>query len=187
MIRIIEDKDINDIVEIYQYYVENTAITFEYDAPMYDEFKSRIDNIIMKYPFLVYEYNNTVIGYAYATPLKGRKAFDHSVETSIYVHKDYRKAGIGKKLYEALEKALALCNITNLYACIAYPNEIDETLDKSSVYFHEKLGYKNVGEFHNCGFKFNRWYHIVWMEKVIGEHKNVKDVKNFCDVRMELK
>ena len=61
-------------------------------------------------------------------------------------------------------------NICNLYACIGYPEKEDEYLTKNSVYFHEKLGYRMVGEFYKCGYKFNRWYNMVWMEKFIGEH-----------------
>ena len=60
--------------------------------------------------------------------------------------------------------------ILNLYACIAYPEEEDEYLTKNSVRFHEHLGFKEAGRFHKCGYKFNRWYDMVWMEKLIGEH-----------------
>lgn len=97
-------------------------------------------------------------------------AYRWNVETSIYVHKDFRHMGIGKVLYEELEKLLKDQNVLNMNACIAYPIEEDKYLTKDSVYFHEKMGYSMVGEFHCSGYKFNRWYNMVWMEKSIGEH-----------------
>ena len=61
-------------------------------------------------------------------------------------------------------------NILNLYACVSVPERDDEYLTHNSVSFHSHLGFCQVGEFRNCGYKFRRWYHMVWMEKVIGEH-----------------
>ena len=78
--------------------------------------------------------------------------------------------GIGKKLHNALEKELKERGFLNMNACIAYPETEDEHLDKNSAEFHAHLGYRMVGEFHKCGYKFNRWYNMVWMEKLIGEH-----------------
>ncbi|MBQ5675892.1 MAG: GNAT family N-acetyltransferase, partial [Lachnospiraceae bacterium] len=79
--------------------------------------------------------------------------------------------GYGRKLYEALERALVDQGILNLYACIAYPIVEDEYLTKNSAQFHAHLGYKTVGEFYKCGYKFGRWYNMIWMEKLIGKHK----------------
>ena len=83
---------------------------------------------------------------------------------------DQKGKGLGRVLYEALENALKKQNILNLYACIAYPEIEDEYLTKNSVDFHDHLGYRLIGEFRKCGYKFNRWYNMVWMEKFIGEH-----------------
>ena len=79
--------------------------------------------------------------------------------------------GLGKRLYEKLEVISKAQNILNLNACIGYPSVEDEFLTKNSVQFHEHLGFRFVGEFHQCGYKFNRWYNMVWMEKMIGEHR----------------
>ena len=73
-------------------------------------------------------------------------------------------------LYEALEERLAKMGIINLYACIADPVEEDEYLTSNSTDFHSHMGYKTVGVFRNCGRKFDRWYTMIWMEKLIGEH-----------------
>ena len=83
-----------------------------------------------------------------------------------------------------MEKLLKEQGILNLNACIAYPRSEDEYLTKNSVEFHTHLGYRLVGEFYQCGYKFNRWYNMVWMEKQIGEHvSNQPAVKSFEDIR----
>ncbi|MCR5584026.1 MAG: GNAT family N-acetyltransferase, partial [Lachnospiraceae bacterium] len=98
-------------------------------------------------------------------------AYDHSIETSIYVAKEARRTGVGSLLLDTLEADLKKMNILNVNACISVPdgNE-DEYLTFDSVRFHEKKGYKLVGTFHKCGYKFERWYNMVWMEKMVGEH-----------------
>lgn len=173
VIRVAKVEDAEKLVEIYAPYVTDTAITFEYIVPSVDEFKERISHVLNKYPYLVAERNGEIVGYAYASPFKERVAYSWAVETTVYVQKDKRKLGIGRELYEALEKALAHQHILNLNACIGYTETEDEYLTKDSVRFHEHLGYRFVGEFHKCGYKFNRWYNMVWMEKHIGEHKEV--------------
>ena len=84
-----------------------------------------------------------------------------------------RKMGVGRRLYQALEAVSQAQNILNLNACIGYPDEDDEHLTKNSVQFHGHLGYEMVGKFHKCSYKFGRWYHMVWMEKIIGVHEDV--------------
>jgi phosphinothricin acetyltransferase len=150
--------------------VEHTAITFEYEVPTVAEFKNRIETTLKKYPYLVAEKDKELLGYAYAGAFKERAAYDWAVETSIYVRMDLKRQGIGSLLYATLEKALKAQGILNLNACIAYAVCEDEFLTNDSVYYHEKQGYIKVAHFHKCGYKFNRWYDMVWMEKIIGEH-----------------
>ena len=183
MIRIVKLSDIPQILRIYSYYVLHTAITFEYEVPSEKEFENRIQNILKRYPYLVYEENNTIKGYAYASVFKGRKAYDWSVETTIYVDPDCKGKGIGKKLYIELEKYLKKQNILNVNACISYIEKEDEYLNLNSVHFHEHMGYSMVGQFHQCGYKFDRWYSMVWMEKFLGNHKiPVQEVIPFLEV-----
>lgn len=170
VIRPAKAADAERLLEIYAYYVENTAITFEYDVPSLDEFRQRILNTMKKYPYLVIEQDGEIQGYAYAGPFVGRAAYDWSCELSIYICHDARKCGMGRKLYEALEQELKAMGILNLYACIGYPVTEDEYLTKNSAEFHAHLGFQKVGEFHRCGYKFGRWYDMIWMEKIIGEH-----------------
>ena len=112
-----------------------------------------------------------LVGYAYAGPFRPRPAYDWAVETTIYIRQDQKKTGLGRELYQALENLLSKQHILNLYACIAYPTVEDEYLTRDSVHFHQRLGYRLVGEFYQCGYKFGRWYNMVWMEKHLGNHE----------------
>lgn len=170
-IRQAEPEDAGELLEIYAYYVTETAVTFEYDVPDEAEFAERIRRTRRKYPYLVAEEDGRIIGYAYAGEFKGRAAYQWSVETSIYIHKDYRQGGLGRRLYQEMEDILKRQNILNMNACIAYPVTEDEYLTKDSVHFHERMGFAMVGEFHNSGYKFERWYDMVWMEKLMGTHQ----------------
>ena len=170
LVRVANLEDAAALLKIYTPYVQNTAITFDYEVPTLEEFTEKIERILKKYPVLVAESENGIVGYAYADVFKNKAAYDWAVEMTIYVDADCKKMGIGSLLYEELERLLKAQNIVNLNVCIAYPEEEDEYLTKDSVRFHEKLGYRMVGEFHQCGYKFNRWYNMIWMEKHIGLH-----------------
>ena len=162
--------DAESILDIYRPYVEETVITFEYLVPSLEEFRERIAHTLEKYPCIVAEQDSGIVGYACTGVFKDRAAYDWGVETTIYVKKDCKRGGIGRKLYTALEKVSAAQHILNLNACIGYPEVEDEYLTRDSAHFHEHLGYRLVGEFHKCGYKFGRWYDMIWMEKLIGDH-----------------
>ena len=184
VIRVATTKDAVALLNIYAPYVENTAITFEYMVPTLEEFTERIRRTLEKYPYLVAEQDGKLLGYAYAGVFYPREAYGWAVETSVYVAQECRNKGLGKVLYNALEKALAMQNIINLNACIAYPIDEDEYLTTDSAKFHEKMGYHLVGEFHKCGYKFNRWYNMIWMEKHIKMHEErPAPVKYFPEIR----
>lgn len=183
LIRTAVPEDALQLLDIYAPYVRHTAITFEYEVPSPEEFRDRICHTLERYPYLVAEEKGEAVGYVYAGPLKERPAYNWAVETSIYVRQDKKGMGIGKALYQKLEYYLHLQNIVNLNACIACPAIQDEYLTRDSIAFHGHMGYRMVGEFHRCGYKFQRWYNMVWMEKIIGEHqKEQPPVRLFQDV-----
>lgn len=169
-IRFSKESDAAELLAIYAPYVENTAITFEYNVPSVEEFAQRIRSISSRYPYIVAELDGEVIGYAYASAFRPRAAYDWAVELSIYLKQTKRRLGIGGKLYDIMEALLREQGFLNLNACIAYSDIEDETLTKASVRFHEKQGFSLIGRFSECGYKFNRWYDMVWMEKHIGAH-----------------
>ena len=163
--------DVEAMLAIYAPYVEQTAITFEYDVPTLDEFRQRLLNVQAKYPWIVANKDGQIVGYAYAGAFHERAAYQWAVETSIYVDSSMKRCGIGRQLHDALEQRLKAQGILNMNACIAFIDPEDEHLTQDSVRFHEQLGYKRVAHFHQCGKKFSRWYDMIWMEKIIGEHK----------------
>ena len=169
-IRAASPEDAAAILAIYAPYVRDTAITFEYEVPSLAEFRSRIQNTLDRYPYLAALRGDRIVGYAYAGPFKDRAAYDWSAELTVYVDMRERRQGIGRRLYEALESALKDMGILNLYACIAVPETEDPYLTDDSEAFHAHLGFETVGTFRNCGQKFGRWYHMIWMEKIIGPH-----------------
>lgn len=177
-LRFVREDDAQQLLDIYDYYVENTAITFDYITPTVNEFKERINKITKTYPFLVAQKGNTIIGYAYVNTFKDRKAYDYTVELSIYVDRRNVNSGVGKLLYTKLEEILYEQNIVNITSCITYPNEQSEI-------FHKKYGYEKVAHFRRVGYKFNNWYDVVWYEKSILQHnKNMKDIKNINDLKI---
>jgi phosphinothricin acetyltransferase len=169
-IRMATEADAKEILKIYIPYITDTAITFEYDIPSVAEFSQRIRDTLRMYPYIVVLEDNCIVGYAYASAFKKRPAYNWAVETSVYLKQDCRGKGLGKKLYLVLEEILKRQNIINLNACIAYTIEKDTHLDNTSAIFHEYLGYKKVGRFTKCGYKFGTWYDMIWMEKMLGEH-----------------
>lgn len=126
-----------------------------------------------------------ILGYAYASAFKERAAYDWSAESSVYVSQNVRALGIGRLLYEALQRALGAQNIVDMNACIACGD--DEYLNDASVRFHERMGFRFVGKFERCAYKFGCWYDMAWMQKPIGEHlQNQPAMKPFARFRDEI-
>lgn len=183
-LRIAEPEDAEEILAVYTPYVEQTAITFEYEVPTVEEFRGRIAHTLQQYPYLVAEDETGILGYAYAGRFQTRAAYDWAVETSIYIRMDQKRRGLGRILYHALEEGLKEQGILNVNACIACTEQEDEHLTNDSIYFHEHLGYRLVGTFYQCGYKFHHWYDMVWMERMIGEHKEEQPpIRLFPEIR----
>ncbi len=167
VIREVRVEDAERLVEIYSYYVLDTAVSFEYKVPGIDEFKERIRKTKEKYPYLVCLKDNRIIGYVYAGAYSTREAYSWTATTSIYIDKDCRRHGAGSLLYEALEQELKKCGIINLLAGVAYIDEEDEYLSHDSCMFHLKEGYSEVAHIKSVGKKFDRWYDLLWYQKKI--------------------
>ncbi len=169
-VRTATEADAARLLEIYAPYVEGTAVSFEYGVPAVEEFRRRIRATLARYPYVVAEADGALLGYAYAGALKERAAYDWAVETSVYVRRDAHGRGVGRALYGELERRLRRMGVRNMYACIAYAGREDPYLDNASTRFHERMGFRLVAHFHQCGYKFGRWYDMVWMERMIGPH-----------------
>ncbi len=166
-VRAVTAEDGASLLEVYRPYIEKTAVSFEYEVPSLEEFQNRIQQITENFPYLAAERNGVLAGYAYASRFHTRAAYSHCAEVSIYIREADTGSGIGRLLYQKLEECLKRQGILNLYACIATAEQEDCYLNHRSVYFHERMGYRTVGRFHHCGYKFERFYDMIWMEKLL--------------------
>lgn len=151
-------QDVPRILEIYAPYVENTAISFEYTVPTLEAFTQRFLGITERFPWLVWEEDGEVLGYAYGSLPFERAAYQWSAECSIYLCPEAWGRGIGKQLYAALEELLRRQGYRKVYAIITTANE-------PSVAFHRAVGFRHTATMPDCGYKFGKWYGTVWMEK----------------------
>ena len=186
MIRPATEKDIPEILAIYRPYVEHSTATFEYDVPCQRSFLQRFLDITAQFPWLVWEEEGQILGYAYASAPYSRAAFSWCAEPSIYLRESAKGRGIGSMLYRVLEEILARQGYQVLYALITSENS-------ASIGFHEKMGYETKVDFPNCGYKFDRWLGLIWMEKRIKIVQSpsgfptpwrtiVQDVKSFRNI-----
>ena len=174
--RFATENDAEKILAIYKPYVENTTITFEYNVPTIEKFRERIREILKDYPYIVCEYGNEIVGYAYAHRIWSRAAYQWDAELSIYTNEKYAGNGIGKKLYGILLEIMKLQNVVNVYGLVTYPN-------KSSEKLHNYFGFKKVAFFENVGFKFGKWIGVTWFEKAINPYfENPDSIKRISEI-----
>ena len=162
MLRSVHTKDAGQIAEIYNYYVLNSIFTFEESPVSKQEMSKRIKTIISKFPWVVYEKDQQILGYAYASPWKSRSAYLHSAEITVYLKQSATKKGLGHLLYSELIQRLVKLNFYALMGGIALPND-------PSIALHEKLGFVKVAHFKSVGFKFNKWIDVGYWELLINE------------------
>lgn len=161
MVRAAELSDCNTIADIYNHYIEHTAITFEEEPVGASEMTRRMDEVrFALLPWVVAEVGDELVGYAYAHPWKARTAYRFSVEITVYVARDHTGRGIGSLLYDQLFPALQSRGIHAVIGGIALPND-------ASVALHEKFGLKRVAQFHEIGFKFNRWIDVGYWQRTL--------------------
>lgn len=148
--------DAERIQAIYAPVVRDTAISFEAVVPDVAEIRRRIEGIEDRYPWLVFEADREVLGYAYASAHRAREAYRWSVELAVYVDQAHHKRGIGRALYSALFDLLRRQGFVNAYAGITLPNA-------SSLALHQSLGFEPVGTYRRIGFKLGRWHDVAWL------------------------
>lgn len=185
-VRVAQIEDAQKLLEIYGYYVKNTAITYEYDVPGLKEFEHRIERTLESYPYLVAEADGDIIGYAYAGPYHHRAAYHWIAEMTVYLDHSVRGSGVGQRLYRLLEQILTTQGVVKVIALITAPPTEEERRSYNSMHFHEKMGYHLIGRIENSGYKFNRWFDTVLMDKRLGvPTETMQHIKSFDDVRAE--
>ncbi len=157
-LRIATLQDLPQILSIYGPYVENTTVSFEYEVPTMEEFRTRFETFTQQFPWLVWEENGIIAGYAYACAPFSRAAYRWCAEPSIYLRPEFHGKGIGRKLYTALETILRMQGYHISYAIITSENT-------ASMAFHRSMGYSFLAEFPRCAYKHGKCLGIIWMEK----------------------
>ncbi len=164
ILRLAEPADAAGILAIYEPIIRETAISFELEPPDEEEMRRRIESTLERRPWLVCTAGGAVAGYAYAAAHRERPAYQWSVETSVYVHTDYRRHGVAHGLYTALLAALRVQGFYNALAGVALPNP-------ASVGFHEALGFQPVGVYRAVGHKLGAWHDVAWFQLALREDR----------------
>ena len=162
-VRAAAPEDAEQLLEIYTPFVisEDSSlsnVSFELAAPDVEEFRQRIQDISKQFPYLVGEVNGQILGYVYCHPYRERLAYQWAVEVTIYLAPAGQGKGLGRLLYETMEKLLCLQGVTMAYSCITVGND-------HSIKMHQALGYRLIGTFTNSGYKNGQWLDTVWLEK----------------------
>lgn len=162
IIRLAKKEDTPAILAIYEPFILDSAASFEYEVPSVAAFWKRIEKVLADTPWLVCEINGQIAGYAYASPHRGRTAYQWSREVSTYINADFRKRGIASALYIALIEILKIQGYQNILAGITQPNPASEI-------FHQNFGFKKIGTFEKVGYKFEKWWDTNWYQLFIGK------------------
>jgi L-amino acid N-acyltransferase YncA len=153
--------DAAQIAEIYNYYIKTSHATFELETIDAAEMENRISETFQKnYPFFVCEEDEEIVGYAYGRMFRPRRAYQHSIEVSVYIKNGAEGKGVGTKLYEKLFPEILQKDFHAIIAGISLPND-------ASVKLHEKFGFEKVAHFREVGFKFGRWIDVAYWELLI--------------------
>ena len=166
-IRMAREADVPAMCRIYAPYVEHTTYSFEYTPPTHEAFLQRFREHIRQFPWLVWEEQGVVLGYAYAGAPWERAAYRWCAEASVYLTPQAQGRGIGRMLYRALEGILAAQGYRVVYALVTTENQ-------GSVNFHMALGYTQRAVFSDCGYKMGRWLGVIWLEKRLGGDGDVE-------------
>lgn len=160
MIRDVQTHDAEAICSIYNHYVQHSVITFEEQLVSPLEMQSRIQETTKELPWLVFDENEVILGYAYASKWKSRCAYQFSVESTVYLAQDAAGNGIGTKLYQALISRLEALSIHSVLGGIALPNP-------ASIALHEKLGFEKIAHFKEVGWKMQRWIDVGYWQLIL--------------------
>jgi phosphinothricin acetyltransferase len=157
LLRIANAADADSIRAIYATHVEHSAVSFETVVPDAGAMAARIGKLLPTHPWLVAVVDDRIAGYAYASPHRERAAYRWSVEVTAYVHADFHRRGVGRRLYSALRAVLKAQNYVNAFGIITLPNA-------ASVALHEACGYRRCAIFRHAGYKFGAWHDVGWWQ-----------------------
>ncbi len=163
--RLAKEGDAAGILSIYAPYIESTSFTFETVVPSVEAFAERIRNYLLEWPWLVCEIDGVIAGYAYSNRHRERTAYQWCIESSVYIHDDFQRAGIAGALYSTLFEILKKQGFRNVYAVINLPND-------KSVAFHESCGFEYFATYEMVGYKLGKWKNVGWWRLILNEYGN---------------
>ncbi|MEL6194719.1 MAG: N-acetyltransferase family protein [Bacteroidota bacterium] len=162
---IIRDASMDDaqrILDIYAPFILNSRTSFESEVPSLADFQQRMADTQKTHPWLVYEADRHIAGYAYAGLHRKRHAYQWSTEVSVYLHDNFRGKGLAVALYDSLFACLTLQGFYTAFAGITMPNDPSER-------FHKKYGFEEIGRYKNVGYKMGVWADTLWLSKPLVE------------------
>ena len=177
-IRLAREEDVPALLDIYAPYVTGTTASFEYQVPSCEEFARRLREVSACYPYLVWEEQGGLLGYAYAHAYAARPAYQWSAELTVYLRQEAARQGLGSRLYGALFDLLRLQGVRTVYGCVTAENA-------PSVAFHQALGFREAGRFSQVGYKHGRWLDVLWLEKPIAPAGEPQPLVPFPQVEEE--
>jgi phosphinothricin acetyltransferase len=164
MIRSATIHDARSICGIYNYYVNHTVVTFEEIPVSISEMEGRVKTVTSKFPWIVWEEEGEILGYAYINRWRDRSAYRYAAEDSLYVKNGAGGRGIGKKLLAALLEATQKTGLHVLVAGITLPNE-------RSAALHEQFGFKKTAEFFEIGYKMDQWLNVGYWQLILKDRR----------------
>lgn len=160
MIRSVHIDDASALLDIYNYYVLNTTVNFDIDPLSLETFTDKINHIVSEYPYIVYEENNEILGFAYGSRFRPRPAYNYTAESTVYVKHTAHGKQIGSKLYAELIRLLKETDLHTVLGVLTVPND-------ASINLHEKFGFEQVAHLKEVGLKFGEWQNIgIWQLKL---------------------
>lgn len=162
-LRLATKEDLSAMLGIYSYYVSETVVSLEYVPPTLSEFERRFDTFTVQFPWIVFEADGEIVGYAYAHRFHDRAAYDWSAECTVYIKNGLQRNGIGRALYTCLLNILRLQGYRTAVAIICVPNENSEAL-------HKYFGFTNSGVVCNAGYKASEWRSAAWYVLALSDY-----------------
>ena len=153
--------DLGEVLEIYNFYVKNSAVTFDVEPMTLTDWREKFEWLSsLNMPFLVaVTASGSVIGFAYVAPWRQKAAYRRTVEDSIYLRPAAIGKRVGTKLMTELLSAAKAAGVREVVAVIS-----DRGAD-ASIQLHKSFGFKNQGHLAKVGFKFERWLGTILLQK----------------------
>lgn len=154
-------EDAKVILEIINYNILNSTALYDYEPRILETQLAIFDDKLRKgFPVIVAVENNSVVGFGFYSEFRFREAYKFTVEHSVYTHQNHLGKGIGKLI---LERLIDLAKTQKLHTMIG----VIDSENQSSIEFHKKYGFEIVGNIKESGYKFDRWLHSVFMQKML--------------------